>query len=258
MDAKKEFKKHYVLIGWAIVWVIFLILALVLPATTYKGPTNDLGYNTPDDDGLKGAKFAYWGGFIFINIAFIVVGAVMFFAQRTGKVHANSRISIYVPLIGYFAVAFILNLIFMIVYSKNWTPGVLIPNIILLLLAALLIMFVLRGEGHVAEVGEKLIEKAVVLENYELQVNNLYNISEDPEVKQALEVLRDDVKFSDSMSVPAAQQQEAMFMDKVMEIQELLEDEAANKEELLKVIKRARNTWKLRNDYILTLNSRKG
>ena len=37
MDAKKGFKKHYVLIGWAIVWVLFLFLALVLPAVSYKG-----------------------------------------------------------------------------------------------------------------------------------------------------------------------------------------------------------------------------
>ena len=37
VDVKNGFKKHYVLIGWAIIWVLFLFLALVLPAVTYEG-----------------------------------------------------------------------------------------------------------------------------------------------------------------------------------------------------------------------------
>ncbi len=262
MDAKKGFKKHYVLIGWAIVWVIFLLLALVLPATTYKGPdkVNPLGvkYNPTSDDGLKGAGFTYWGGFIFINIAFIVVGAVMFLVQRKGTTHANSQITTYLAVGGYFAVAFILNFIFMCVYKKNWAAGVLIPNIILLLLAAGLIMFVLRAEGHVAEVGEKLTEKAVVLENFEIRVSALVMLANDYDVKKALETLHNEVRYADSMSVPAAQQQENAFMEKLVELQEMLEDEASDKEEILKLVKKASTAWKIRNEFVQVYNSRMG
>lgn len=259
MDAKKGFKKHYVLIAWAIVWVLFLFLALVLPAVSYKGyeKIGDVKIPNPDKDGLRGAGFTYWGGFIFINIAFIVVGAVMFLIQRK-TTQANSQITTYAAVGGYFGVAFILNLIFMIVYSKTWAAGVLIPNIVLLLLAAVLIMFVLRSEGHVAEVGEKLTEKAVVLENYEVRVSGLVMKATDYDVKKALETLYDTVRYSDSMSVPAAQQQENAFMEKVMEIDEMLDDENADKEELLKLVKKASNAWKIRNEFIQVYNSRMG
>ena len=262
MDAKKGFKKHYVLIGWAIVWVLFLFLALVLPAVSYKGTVVEDPLSGKDlytqDNGLKGAGFTFWGGFIFINIAFIVVGAVMFLVQRKGTTHANSQITTYAAVGGYFGVAFILNLIFMIVYKKTWAAGVLIPNIVLLLLAAGLIMFVLRAEGHVAEVGEKLTEKAVILENYEVRVSALVMMATDYDVKKALESLHDTVRFSDSMSVPAAEQQENAFMEKIMELQEMLEDENADKEEILKLVKKASNAWKIRNEFIQVYNSRMG
>ena len=262
MDAKKGFKKHYVLIGWAIVWVLFLFLALVLPAVSYKGTVVEDPLSGKDlytqDNGLKGAGFTFWGGFIFINIAFIVVGAVMFLVQRKGTTHANSQITTYAAVGGYFGVAFILNLIFMIVYKKTWAAGVLIPNIVLLLLAAGLIMFVLRAEGHVAEVGEKLTEKAVILENYEVRVSALVMMATDYDVKKALESLHDTVRFSDSMSVPAAEQQENAFMEKIMELQEMLEFENADKEEILKLVKKASNAWKIRNEFIQVYNSRMG
>ncbi len=262
MDAKKGFKKHYVLIGWAIVWVLFIFLALVLPAVSYKGKVIEDPISGKDlyteDNGLKGAGFTFWGGFIFINVAFIVVAAIMFLVQRKGKTHANSQISTYAMIGGYFGLAFILNLIFMFVYKKTWAAGVLIPNVVLLLLAALLIMFVLRAEGHVAEVGEKLIESAVVLENFEVRVSALVMKAEDGDVKKELGILHDDVRFSDSMSVPAAQQQENAFMEKIMELDEMLDDENADKEEILKLVKKARTAWKIRNDFVQVYNSRKG
>ena len=259
VDVKNGFKKYYVLIGWAIVWVLFLVLALVLPAVSYKAEkvVGGIKVADPENDGLKGAGFTYWGGFIFINIAFIVVGAIMFFQQRKVAA-ANSQITTYAAVGGYFAVSFILNLIFMIVYTKTWAAGVLIPNIVLLLLAALLIMFVLRSEGHVAEVGEKLTEKAVVLENFEIRVSGLKMKAVDSDIKKALEVLYDDVRYADSMSVPAAQQQENAFMEKLMEIDEMLDEENVDKEQLLALIKKAKMAWKLRNEFIQVYNSRMG
>ncbi|MBQ7912912.1 MAG: hypothetical protein IJ308_04090 [Clostridia bacterium] len=262
MDAKKGFKKHYVLIGWAIIWVLFLFLALVLPAVSYKGKVIEDPLSGKDmytqDNGLKGAGFTYWGGFIFINLAFIVVGVVMYLVQRKGKTQANSQITTYLAVGGYFAVAFILNLIFMFVYKKTWAAGVLIPNIVLLLLAALLIMFVLRSEGHVAEVGEKLIEQAVVLENFEVKVSALVMLASDYDVRKALETLHNEVRYADSVSVPAAQQQENAFMEKLVELQEMLEDENADKEEILKLVKKASTAWKIRNEFVQVYNSRKG
>ena len=259
VDVKNGFKKYYVLIGWAIVWVLFLVLALVLPAVSYKAEkvVGGIKVADPENDGLKGAGFTYWGGFIFINIAFIVVGAIMFFQQRKVAA-ANSQITTYAAVGGYFAVSFILNLIFMIVYTKTWAAGVLIPNIVLLLLAALLIMFVLRSEGHVAEVGEKLTEKAVVLENFEIRVSGLKMKAVDSDIKKALEILYDDVRYADSMSVPAAQQQENAFMEKLMEIDEMLDEENVDKEQLLALIKKAKMAWKLRNEFIQVYNSRMG
>lgn len=261
VDVKNGFKKHYVLIGWGIIWVLFLFLALVLPAVTYEGYDIVLGQKVPnpDKDGLAGAKFAYWGGFIFINIAFIVEGVIMYFMQRKGSRHANSQITTYVAVGGYFAVAFILNLIFMTAgYEHKWAAGVLIPNIVLLLLAALLIMFVLRSENHVAEVGEKLTEKAVVLENFEVRVSALVMLANDYDVKKALETLHNEVRYADSMSVPAAEQQENAFMEKIVELQEMLEDEASDKEEILKLVKKASTAWKIRNEFIQVYNSRMG
>ena len=256
VDVKNGFKKHYVLIGWGIIWVLFMFLALVLPAVTYEG-TKVVDGVEKTVKGLEGAGFTYWGGFIFINIAFIVMGVIMFFQQRKGAA-ANSQITTYAAVGGYFAVSFILNFIFMCVYTKKWAAGVLIPNIVLLLLAALLIMFVLRSEGHVAQVGENLREQAVVLENFEIRVSALVMLATDFDVKKALETLHNEVRYSDSMSVPAAQQQENAFMEKIVELQEMLEDENSDKEEILKLVKKASTAWKIRNEFIQVYNSRMG
>lgn len=264
MDVKKDFKKYYPIIGWAIVWVIFLILALVIPGTSHEGYDMIHGQKIPNDakDGLAGANFTYWGGFIFTNIAFIVVGAVMFLAQRNDKKHINGKISIYVPLLGYFVVAFILNLIFMIVYTKKWVAGVLVPNIILLLLAALIIMFVLRSETHVQEVGENLIAKAKVLENFETQVFTLVERCKDcnapSEVTKEMDTLLLEVRHSESMSVPEAQPQENLFLEKLVEIDELLDQEPVDGEAILKLIKKARTIWKTRSRVLETNLSRLG
>ena len=43
-----------------------------------------------------------------------------------------------------------------------------------------------------------------------------------------------------------------------MELDEMLDDENADKEELLKLIKKASNAWKIRNEFIQVYNSRMG
>ena len=60
------------------------------------------------------------------------------------------------------------------------------------------------------------------------------------------------------MSVPAAQQQENAFMEKIVELQEMLEDENSDKEEILKLVKKASTAWKIRNEFIQVYNSRMG
>ena len=83
-------------------------------------------------------------------------------------------------------------------------------------------------------------------------------LATDFDVKKALETLHNEVRYSDTMSVPAAQQQENAFMEKIVELQEMLEDENSDKEEILKLVKKASTAWKIRNEFIQVYNSRMG
>lgn len=229
---KNAIKKYAVLIIWAVVMVIFNLLALVLP--------KDLGE----------AKLFFWGGFAFINVAFVLVGAVMFLMQRGKGLQVTNALGVYAACGVYFAVTFLLNFIYMCIYDGTNKKAVFIPNVIILLLFAIVLVYLFVVTSHVEQTGQVLREKAVVLENFEVRVQALYIQASDSDVKKALDDLHNDVKFSDSMSVPAAADSEKDFIACLQAISELLDDETAETETVLKAVKKAKNAWKIRNEFI--------
>ena len=94
---KNFLKKHSKLVIWVAFMVIFNILALVIPGA---------------NDKLGQAKFAFWGGFTFINIAFVLIGVVLFALQLDKTTIFNNTVMAYVFSAIYFVITFILNLIF--------------------------------------------------------------------------------------------------------------------------------------------------
>ncbi len=239
---KNFLKKHYMLVVLAVGLIIFDMLALVCPKDLSK------------------LEFYFWGGFVFINLAFILTGVALFVGKGKSA-HANGLINLFAVSGAYLAISLIMNLIFMIAGCHKEDAnraGLIVPNIILILIFVVVFVFLYRGESHVREVGEKLTEQAVVLENFEVRVSGLVMLAQDYDVKKALETLHNEVRYSDSMSVPAAAQQENAFMEKIVELQEMLEDENADKEEVLKLVKKASTAWKIRNEFVQIYNSRKG
>lgn len=229
---KNAIKKYSVLIIWAVVMVIFNFLALVLP--------KDLGE----------AKLFFWGGFAFINLAFVLVGVVMFLMQRGKGLQITNALGVYTACGIYFAVTFLLNFIYMCIYDGTNKKAMFIPNVLILLLFVIVLVYLFVVTSHVEQTGQVLREKAVVLENFEVRVQALYIQASDFDVKKALDDLHNDVKFSDSMSVPAAADSEKDFITCLQAISELLDDETAETEVVLKAVKKAKNAWKIRNEFV--------
>ena len=229
---KNAVKKYAVLIIWAVVMVIFNLLALVLP--------KDLGE----------AKIFFWGGFAFINVAFVLIGVIMFLMQKGKGMQITNAAVVYTACGLYFAVTFLLNFIYMCIYDATNKKAVFIPNVIILLLFVIVLVYLFVVSNHAEQTGQVLKEKAVVLENFEVRVQALCLKTEDFDVKKALDDLHNDVKFSDSMSVPAAADSEKDFILCLQQISELLDDETAETEAVLKAVKKAKNAWKIRNEFV--------
>lgn len=232
---KDFFKKHTKLVAWAAFWVIFLLLALLIPSNN-----------------LKDATVAYWGGFAFINVAFILIGVVLFALQLNKTTIFSNTVVAYAVSGVYFAITFILNLIYMIVFkAENFAKEVFIPNIIIVILYVVAMLISNRGMKHMSAVTQHTEDMVQQNRMTTAKVNFILNSADAAadSVKAALRDLKEDVEYSDPMGVPATASIEAEFETMLDDIRKLVTNEASE-DEILKAIKGAKNQLKYRNDVL--------
>lgn len=230
----KDFlKKHSKLVIWAVFMLIFDLLALVIPM-------NKLG----------DATVAYWGGFAFINVAFILIGVVLFALQLDKTTIFNNTVVAYAFSAVYFIITFILNLIYMIVFdAKNFTKEVFVPNIIIILLYVAAMLVANRAMTHMSSVTKHTEEKVAQRRLTTAKVDFLMNSTENENLKKALFDLKEDVQYSDPIGVAATANLEQDFDGKLDAVAALLSNEA-EEEDVLKAIKAAKNQLKYRNEVL--------
>ena len=230
---KDFFKKHSKVVIWAIVMVIFDLLALIIPS-------NKLGQATE----------YYWGGFAFINLAFVLIGVVLFALQLNKTVIFNNTMIAYIFSAVYFVITFILNLIYMIIFDKNnGYKEVFIPNIIIVLLYVAAMIVAYRGMSHMSSVTKKTEEKVAQRRLTTAKVDFILNGAENEAVKKALFDLKEDVQYCDPIGVEATAELEKEFESKLDAVGALISG-GAEEEEVLKAIKAAKNQLKYRNEVL--------
>ena len=229
---KNFLKKHSKLVIWVAFMVIFNILALVIPGANGK---------------LGQAKFAFWGGFTFINIAFVLIGVVLFALQLDKTTIFNNTVMAYVFSAIYFIITLVLNLIFMFVFKKKWVAGVLTSNIIIIILYAILMLVTNRAMKHMSSVTKHTETKVAARRLTTAKVEFIMNCAENEAVKKALLELMEDVQYSDPIGVEATASLEQDFENQLNLIEQLIAGEAAE-DAILKAIKLAKNKLQFRNE----------
>ena len=228
---KNFLKKHTKLVIWAIFMVIFNALALLIPH-------NKLG----------DATVAFWGGFAFINVAFVGIGVVLFALQLDKTTIFSNTVMVYVFSAIYFIITFILNLIYMIVFdAKNFYLEVFLPNgiIIALYIAAMLVAN--AAMRHMSAVTKHTETKVAARRLTTAKVEFIMNNAENEVVKKALFDLKEDVQYSDPIGNESTVSLEQDFENQLNLIEQLIAGEAAE-EAILKAIKLAKNKLQFRNE----------
>ena len=231
---KTFLKKHSKLVIWAVFMLIFDLLALVIPS-------NKLGQATE----------IYWGGFAFINLAFVLIGVVLFALQLDKTTIFNNTMIAYAFSAVYFVITFILNLIYMIIFDKdNAYKEVFIPNIIIVLLYVAAMLVANRAMTHMSSVTKHTEEKVAQNRLTTSKVNFIMNSAENEAVKKALFDLKEAVEYSDPMGVAATAELEKDFESKLDAIGQMVSSGEAEEEAVLKAIKAAKNQLAYRNEVL--------
>ncbi len=228
---KNFLKKHTKLVVWAALMVIFNILALVIPSNKFEDAT-----------------VAYWGGFAFINVAFVLIGVVLFALQLDKTTIFNNTVMVYVFSAAYFVITFVLNLIYMIVFdAKSFYKEVFIPNGIIIILYAVAMLIANRAMKHMSTVTKHTETKVAARRLTTAKVEFIMNNAENEAVKKALFELKEDVQYSDPMGNESTVSLEQDFENQLNLIEQLIAGEAAE-EAILKAIKLAKNKLQFRNE----------
>ncbi|MBR2968082.1 MAG: hypothetical protein IKC35_04845 [Clostridia bacterium] len=176
--------RYLTLIAWALIWVLWNVLVLVIA---------DLDAVSPN----------FWCGFAFTEVAFIVVGVLIAFTQVNQK---TAIISVYTPyyiVTGvYFALAFILNFIFLFIKSDNVTAAIILNAIVLVFyIVAMIVCYM--GFRHINENEKEITTKVSEIRTLEVTVGALAYKTTDIVVKNKINDLKNKIHFSDPMGTSA-------------------------------------------------------
>ena len=85
------------------------------------------------------ANATVWVGYAFLTLAIIILGAMTFIFKLKSDTTMTTLVAVLYLAMGYFAVAFILNLILMLVNGEKATAGIILNVIVLILFRGFLI-----------------------------------------------------------------------------------------------------------------------
>ena len=193
-------------------------------------------------------KAGQWVGYAFIMVAFAITAALTFIPLRS-KNNFTATLPVFFTVMGYFAIAFLFNLIMVFIPLDNVTATCVVNGVLLLLFLALLLVSYksfARTEDNTARREARVKQFRM----YAIEVGSAKDAAQDEEVKNLLAKLQEDVNYSSPASNANTVEKEVEFEEKVQQINELVNN-GADKEEILKAINDANRILKVRNQILM-------
>lgn len=230
---KKLTGRYVPLIVIGIIFVLWNILVWVIPD-------------------LSNANVYFYCGYGFTALAFIVVACAFLFLKLSKNVTFSVLMPAYIVTGLYFAISFVMNLIFMINLSGTNAKAILIPNIVIVLLyvAAMFIMYF--AINRIGDTNKVIDQKVATLKLKSIEIGQIAEIATDAEIKQSLKNLRELVEYSDPIGVEGTVAAETEFANKIAEIRVLVENNY-DRDLIVAKIKSAQNKMQERNEILRAL-----
>ena len=203
---------------------------------------------TGDPRRIEGFKAMLWLGFTFINIGFILVGAVTFIRIR-GAGNFTAAMPIFLITTGYFLVSLLMNSIFMGVNSDNIVVPIVL-NAILLILAAVLWFVAYKYFARVENLSEKQDKRMADWRILGTKVINLKGRNGDEAIEASLLKMQDDFNASSSKTVAESVAIEGEIDEALSELDAIIDDPQKN-EDIVKLITKINRLLKNRNQIIM-------
>lgn len=196
---------------------------------------------------IDGPEFFLWGGFIFAIIAFAITFlGIYYFTDKIRRigVEIGSTPIYYLGL--YYVASLILNTIFALTYQGQPNKMVFVMNLILYVIYGSILIYVNRYIDHMVYVNDTLAVKTSRYDTHRVNISNLVNMANTPEVKNELKKLKEMIDYSSNVSVVWAEDRERQFIDKINDIYTLMSQNASN-DAILSEVQQATDIWKSRN-----------
>lgn len=219
--------KKIIIAGLTVIWIVGFILSWNL---LLAGPN-------------------YWIGFLFGLIGLVIAGVTIFFFGESN--HNTTEIG-YIPI--YYTAVFvvlmmILNLSFAFVWSRFLRPVFIVANLVIILVYVVLAYNASRNLQRVKELTEYAPGKMKNTADISRQLSVLLSIAQDAGVRQELLKLKEIVSYSNNVTQQFSEDDERLFLEKLVNIQEDLSNNA-DTETVMGKIKDAATTWNIRNSSI--------
>lgn len=194
--------------------------------------------------GFKDKTVTFWIGFAATTVAFFeaFITSVLHFGVNSAKSRFYAAPSMY--LIAIWAIVFIVYGYFMMIFKMIGIKFSASSFAVLLIINAIMILRLQVPKVFASEVSENIRSKVATLKDLEIKVTSMITSDvRDPELREMLESLADDVKYSDPMSDPSLDQLERRISSECDTLSTMLDipEDAKSKCETISKLLKQRN-----------------
>ncbi len=195
------------------------------------------------------ANATVWVGYAFLTLAIIILGAMTFIFKLKSDTTMTTLVAVLYLAMGYFAVAFILNLILMLVNGEKATAGIIL-NVIVLILFLAVFVILYRSFSRVQDNTAAREKRMRELRMTGVKVSGLTYLTTDQEIIAAIRKFKDDIDNSSSRGNENTQAIEEQLDQQIDIIRTLLTNGADN-EAVLRALRGAEGLLKQRNQLLI-------
>ena len=197
----------------------------------------------------KEANATVWVGYAFLTLAIIILGAMTFLFKLKSDTTLTTLAAVVYLAVAYFGVAFLLNLILMLVNGEKATAGIVL-NVILLLIFAAAFVILYKSFSRVQDNTAAREKRMRELRLTSVKVSGLTYLTTDPEIIAAIRKFKDDIDNSSSRGNESTQVVEEQLDQQIDVIRTLLTNGADN-EAVLRALRGAEGLLKQRNQLLI-------
>ena len=197
----------------------------------------------------KEAHATVWVGYAFLTLAIIILGAMTFLFKLKSDTTLTTLAAVLYLAVAYFIVAFLLNLILMLVNREKATAGIVL-NVILLLIFAAAFVILYKSFSRVQDNTAAREKRMRELRLTGVKVSGLTYLTTDPEIIAAIRKFKDDIDNSSSRGNESTQVVEEQLDQQIDIIRTLLTNGADN-EAVLRALRGAEGLLKQRNQLLI-------